>query len=198
MGLSTARPVPIAKKKAMAIARISRGNISPAASNSLLADEVGLGKTIQAIAAIRLLNAEAAQTSLIVVPAGLVRQWRRQYGRGAVESVADARMCLLRATRASALISRSGHHMVQDSWDIVVIDEAGLPYSRLNISSITALAAAAPISFLTSPQRPKLVPHAGQMTRVSSLVDSTGAGIAWPHLVHLSVASASLMFASLA
>jgi SNF2 family DNA or RNA helicase len=78
MGLSTARPVPIAKKKAMAIARISRGNISPAASNSLLADEVGLGKTIQAIAAIRLLNAEAAQTSLIVVPAGLVRQWRRQ------------------------------------------------------------------------------------------------------------------------
>jgi hypothetical protein len=103
-----------------------------------------------------------------------------------------------RATRASGVISRSGHHMVQDSWDIVVIDEAGLPYSRLNISSITALAAAAPISFLTSPQRPKLVPHAGQMTRVSSLVDSTGAGIAWPHLVHLSVASASLMFASLA
>ena len=55
---------------------------------------IAIGKTIQAIAAIRLLNAEAAQTSLIVVPAGLVRQWRRQYGRGAVESVADARGCV--------------------------------------------------------------------------------------------------------
>jgi len=40
---------------------------------------MGLGKTIQAIGALRLLlRDEAAEAALIVVPAGLVLQWRRQ------------------------------------------------------------------------------------------------------------------------
>src|SRR6266481_1287533 len=44
----------------------------------LLADEMRLGKTIQAIAAIRLLHARSIiQSSLVVAPAGLLRQWRR-------------------------------------------------------------------------------------------------------------------------
>jgi SNF2 family DNA or RNA helicase len=45
----------------------------------LLADEMGLGKTIQAIAALRLLFAHRTiDSALIVVPAALVLQWRRQ------------------------------------------------------------------------------------------------------------------------
>jgi len=45
----------------------------------LLADEMGLGKTIQAIAALRLLLRDPEMPpALIVVPSGLVLQWRRQ------------------------------------------------------------------------------------------------------------------------
>lgn len=44
----------------------------------LLADDMGLGKTIQAIAALRLLVFERrAEAALLIVPAGLVTQWRR-------------------------------------------------------------------------------------------------------------------------
>lgn len=47
--------------------------------NVLLADEMGLGKTIQTIAALRLLRARGQlQAALVVAPAGLVLQWRRQ------------------------------------------------------------------------------------------------------------------------
>src|SRR6266849_761627 len=52
----------------------------------LLADEMGLGKTIQAIAAIRVLNARGmARSVLLVIPAGLVRQWRQQLREWAPE-----------------------------------------------------------------------------------------------------------------
>jgi SNF2 family DNA or RNA helicase len=111
-------------------------------------------------AAIRLLNAETAQTSLIVVPAGLVRQWRRQLRDWAPElklstivGTAEERSKAWQ-TRADVFITsyesirsdlaiRAPYDPGLRSWDIVVIDEADLPYSRLNISSITALAAAA-------------------------------------------------------
>ncbi len=43
----------------------------------LLADEMGLGKTIQAIGALRVLLRGGSGAALIVVPAGLVLQWRR-------------------------------------------------------------------------------------------------------------------------
>ncbi len=54
----------------------------------LLADEMGLGKTIQAIGALRLLlrNGEGGGgAALVVVPAGLVLQWRMQLRRWAPE-----------------------------------------------------------------------------------------------------------------
>jgi SNF2 family DNA or RNA helicase len=52
----------------------------------LLADEMGLGKTIQAIGALRLLLQRGAdEPALIVVPAGLVLQWRRQLREWAPE-----------------------------------------------------------------------------------------------------------------
>jgi SNF2 family DNA or RNA helicase len=108
----------------------------------LLADEMGLGKTIQTIAAIRLLNATAAaQSCLIVMPAGLLRQWRRQLRDWAPElrlstvvgSATDRAMAW--AARAhvylasyevvrSDLSMRAAHGPGNRHWDLVAIDEA--------------------------------------------------------------------------
>lgn len=52
----------------------------------LLADEMGLGKTVQAIGALRVLLQRGAQgPALVVVPTGLVLQWRRQFREWAPE-----------------------------------------------------------------------------------------------------------------
>jgi len=52
----------------------------------LLADEMGLGKTIQAIGALRLLLRHGEPgPALVVVPTGLVLQWRRQFREWAPE-----------------------------------------------------------------------------------------------------------------
>src|SRR5438132_1385064 len=49
------------------------------ASSVLLADEMGLGKTIQAVAALRLLIRRGeTHRALVICPAGLILQWRRQ------------------------------------------------------------------------------------------------------------------------
>ena len=50
----------------------------------LLADDMGLGKTVQAIAAMRLLRLRNEVAScLVVAPAGLLGQWRRELDRWA-------------------------------------------------------------------------------------------------------------------
>ena len=52
----------------------------------LLADEMGLGKTVQAIAALRVLALRRQlDRALVVVPAGLTPQWRRELSRWAPE-----------------------------------------------------------------------------------------------------------------
>jgi SNF2 family DNA or RNA helicase len=53
----------------------------------LLADEMGLGKTIQAIGALRVLQRYGSSPgpALVVVPTGLVLQWRRQFREWAPE-----------------------------------------------------------------------------------------------------------------
>ena len=52
----------------------------------LLADDMGLGKTIQAIAALRILVLQRrAERALVVVPAGLIAQWREAIERWAPE-----------------------------------------------------------------------------------------------------------------
>jgi hypothetical protein len=48
----------------------------------LLADDMGLGKTVQAIAAIRILcQHRAIERTLLVVPASIIDQWRREFER---------------------------------------------------------------------------------------------------------------------
>jgi SNF2 family DNA or RNA helicase len=111
-------------------------------SSMLLADEMGLGKTIQAIAAIRCLNARSEiRNCLIVTPAGLVRQWRRQFrdwapeleistivGNAAERSAGWAANALVflagYETLRSDLPKRAAHGPGQRRWDLVVIDEA--------------------------------------------------------------------------
>ena len=108
----------------------------------LLADEMGLGKTIQVIAAIRLLHAAAQEKPyLIVTPAGLVRQWRRQLrdwapelristvlGTATQRATAWSAAAQVFITSYEALRSdlgmRAAHGPGSRRWALVVIDEA--------------------------------------------------------------------------
>lgn len=108
----------------------------------LLADEMGLGKTVQALAALRLLVGQGQiRHALIVCPAGLVLQWRRQIrvwvpelATSTVAGSADQRMA---AWNRDANLFLVGYETLcrdlglpgasapaQRRWDVVVIDEA--------------------------------------------------------------------------
>jgi SNF2 family DNA or RNA helicase len=108
----------------------------------LLADEMGLGKTIQAIAAMRLLYATSGiRSCLVVTPAGLVRQWRRQLrdwapelristvvGTAAERSAAwaenaDVFLASYETVRSDVPL-RALHGPAQRRWSLIVIDEA--------------------------------------------------------------------------
>jgi SNF2 family DNA or RNA helicase len=112
------------------------------ASSVLLADEMGLGKTIQAIAGLRLLASRGeARRALIVCPAGLILQWRRQLRLWAPELAistvvgsADQRLAAwsrdanifltsYESLRGDLWISGDGGP-AKPRWDVVVIDEA--------------------------------------------------------------------------
>ena len=106
----------------------------------LLADDMGLGKTIQVIAATRILMAGGeAQSCLVVAPAGLLDQWRRELTRWApelsaiiVRGPATERAWQWAAdkdvTLASFGVLRSDRrHVAQRAgrpWDVVIVDEA--------------------------------------------------------------------------
>ena len=108
----------------------------------LLADDMGLGKTIQAIAAIRVLvHLRRADQVLIVVPASLVTQWRREFETWAPELrvavVRGAPHDRLRTWRSRAHVFITGYEtLLRDfdpifdagphkvTWDVVVLDEA--------------------------------------------------------------------------
>lgn len=110
-----------------------------AAPHLLLGDEMGLGKTIMAIAALRLLFLRRqVGSALIVVPAGLLDQWRRELSRWAPElrvlpltGPIQERAYLWRsAARHVTLISYdtlrsdAGGAVMQTLWDVAVLDEA--------------------------------------------------------------------------
>lgn len=108
----------------------------------LLADEMGLGKTIQAIAALRLLHSQGAvKEALIVVPAGLVLQWRQQLRHWAPElkiaTALGASGERARAWSAKANVYLVGYESLRSDicwrsaagpgnrqWDVVILDEA--------------------------------------------------------------------------
>jgi SNF2 family DNA or RNA helicase len=107
----------------------------------LLADDMGLGKTIQAIAAIRILVSEKRlERALIIVPAGLISQWRREIRLLAPE----LRISTIYGTageraygwRVKAHVYLTGYETLRSDftanpaappglpWDLVVLDEA--------------------------------------------------------------------------
>ncbi len=108
----------------------------------LLADDMGLGKTLQAIAAVRILRAQRKTKScLVVAPAGLLDQWRREFGKWApelsaiiVRGSASDRSWQWASERDVTLVSYdtlrsdfSGNALApvrRRTWDVVVADEA--------------------------------------------------------------------------
>jgi len=109
---------------------------------TLLADEMGLGKTIQAIAALRILAHRGdIRSALVVVPAGLLLQWRQQLRIWAPElslaTLTGPRAERLSRWRAMAHIHLVGYEVLRNDltlpapfgprhrvWDLVVADEA--------------------------------------------------------------------------
>jgi SNF2 family DNA or RNA helicase len=108
----------------------------------LLADEMGLGKTVEAVAALRILALQRrVEAVLVVVPAGLIPQWRRAIGTWAPE----LRVSVIRggaAERAwqwmtAAHVYLTSYDSLREDglrepqaparrrlWDVVVLDEA--------------------------------------------------------------------------
>lgn len=108
----------------------------------LLADDMGLGKTVQAIAALRILqHGGKVGAALVVVPAGLVHQWRQELTRWAPElrvstvtgspeqrgfqwSVAAHVFLVTYETLRSDLWSRPSSGPRSRAWGVMVLDEA--------------------------------------------------------------------------
>ncbi len=101
---------------------------------AILADEVGLGKTIEAALVLSELRARGlAGRALVVTPAGLVEQWREELERkfllptvaldgGRWECSADSPVVV--ASLAAARRDPARSALVGASWDLIVMDEA--------------------------------------------------------------------------
>ncbi len=99
----------------------------------ILADEVGLGKTIEAALVLSELHLRGlAHRMLVVVPAGLLDQWREELERkfGLPSVVASGRTgdaeegAIVLASLQSARRNPLRHALTARQWDLVVIDEA--------------------------------------------------------------------------
>jgi len=107
----------------------------------LLADDMGLGKTIQAIAALQALHRRGQlDKALIVVPAGLMAQWRlqlRTWGpdlrcstvRGTSRDRAwqwrtPAELYLISYDTLISDFTLNPHSPIACEWDVVILDEA--------------------------------------------------------------------------
>ena len=108
----------------------------------LLSDDMGLGKTVQAIVALRILRAKSEiGSSLVVAPASVLDQWRREMVRWApelsaiiVRGSAPDRAWQWRAEVDVTLVSYDvlradarnlpKHRAFRGAWHVVVLDEA--------------------------------------------------------------------------
>jgi SNF2 family DNA or RNA helicase len=114
----------------------------------LLADDMGLGKTVQVVAALRILfRLRRLEAALLVVPASLVNQWRREFRRWApelristIKGQSAERSWLWRAPAHAYLVSyetlredfteNPASQPRRRVWDVVVLDEAQRIKSR--------------------------------------------------------------------
>ncbi len=108
----------------------------------LLSDDMGLGKTVQTVAALRILKAQGElDSALVVAPASVLDQWRRELARWApelgaiiVRGRADDRSWQWQAGKDITLASYdvlrqdaeylAGLRAAGNAWDVVVLDEA--------------------------------------------------------------------------
>jgi len=108
----------------------------------LLADDMGLGKTVQAIAAIRIMCVQRRiERTLLLVPAGIIDQWRRELAKWAPElrvipvrgnardrswqwNAAAHVTITSYETFLSDFVGSSTSGPLHQRWDLVVLDEA--------------------------------------------------------------------------
>ncbi len=89
----------------------------------MLADEVGLGKTVEACSILTILRSENARLrALIIVPDALVSQWENElhykFALQADGDAADPQLCIL------SLEELTGKkRLLEKRWDIVIVDE---------------------------------------------------------------------------
>lgn len=93
----------------------------------ILADEVGLGKTIEAGLVIAQLRAEGARRVLLITPKSLLGQWRQElyalFGIEAMEGLDGEEGVFLLGREAAGSV-RGQAQLLASSFDLVVIDEA--------------------------------------------------------------------------
>lgn len=89
----------------------------------MLADEVGLGKTVEACSILKILESEQDNfRALIIVPNALVSQWKNElfykYSITASVSHPHSRVCILPLEKITSAIKVTNAH-----WDLVIVDE---------------------------------------------------------------------------
>ena len=157
----------------------------------LLADDMGLGKTLQAIAAIRILQAQSrSQSCLVVAPAGVLDQWRREIAKWAPElsaiiirgSAAD-RSWQWQARRDITLVSYETlradagggprRPVYGKTWDVVVADEAQRIKNRNDTSeALKGLPRARSWALTGTP----IENHEEELASILEFVDHNGGG----------------------
>ena len=157
----------------------------------LLADDMGLGKTLQAIAAVRILRVQGrSQSCLVVAPAGVLDQWRREIAKWAPElsaiiirgSAAD-RSWQWQARRDITLVSYETLRadagggprppVYGKTWDVVVADEAQRIKNRNDTSeALKGLPRARSWALTGTP----IENHEEELASILEFVDHNGGG----------------------
>ena len=157
----------------------------------LLADDMGLGKTVQAVAAVRILRAkETIRSCLVVAPAGLLDQWRREIAKWAPELTAIIirgpavdRAWQWAAAVDVALVSydtlrsdaggKPRAPVRTRRWDVVIADEAQRIKNRNDTShALKGLRRTRSWALTGTP----IENHEGELASILEFVDNAGPG----------------------